>query len=259
LYIADPGRGVVQCMDYKRGRFTVIGGKTDSPLRNPIGLAEDGLARVYITDPAAGAVFRYDPADDTLKPFISGLLKRPTGIAFNEVNGLIYIVDTIGQRVVAFDTEGVERIRFGSTGEGAGQFNYPTDVAVDDLGHVYVTDALNYKIRMFTPEGVQVSQFGSAGDAPGDLNRPKGVAVDSARHIYVCDALLDAVQIFDDAGRLLLSIGRQGTGIGEFWMPSGICIDRQNYIYVSDTYNRRIQVFRYLEGTEPYPVPARQE
>jgi sugar lactone lactonase YvrE len=253
VYIADPGRGVVHCMDYRRGRYTVIGDEDDSPLRTPIGLAEDGQGRLYITDPATGTVYRYDPADDLLKPFLSGVLARPTGIAFNETNGLLYIVDTIGQQVIAYDLGGKERLRIGASADGAGLFNYPTDIAIDELGQLYVTDALNFRIRVFTPEGVPVSQFGNAGDARGDMNRPKGLALDSIGHIYVCDALFDAVQIFDREGRLLLSFGRQGSAPGEFWMPSGIFIDRQNFIYVSDTYNRRVQVFRYLEGTEPYP------
>lgn len=254
LYIADPGAGVVHCMDTREGRYTIIGGERGSTrLHTPIGLAEDGHGRVYITDSTAGAVFRYDPADGSLKQLPSNGLLRPTGIAYNKVNNLLYIVDTINDHVIGIDTDGHERLRFGSSGDDAGQFNHPTDIAVDDLGQVYVTDALNYQIMVFSPEGHPVTHFGAAGDAAGSLNKPKGVAVDSQRHIYVCDAMLDAVQVFDASGRLLLFFGGTGTGNGAFWMPSGLFIDSRDYIFVADTYNKRIQVFRYITGKEPPP------
>jgi DNA-binding beta-propeller fold protein YncE len=253
LFIADPGRGVVHCMDIRGGRYTVIGDKKGSPLRTPIGLAEDEADHLYITDSTTGAVYLFDIKEGSLKPFLANRLRRPTGIAYNEANKLLYIVDTIAGQVVAVDTEGRERSRFGTFGEGKGEFNHPTDIAVDDLGQLYVTDSLNYKIKMFTPEGALVTQFGAAGDAAGDMFKPKGIAVDSARHIYLCDAMLDAVQVFDDSGRFLLSFGVPGTGNGQFWMPSGLFIDHHNYIFVADTYNRRIQVFRYLAGGGPSP------
>jgi DNA-binding beta-propeller fold protein YncE len=254
LFIADPGNGVVHCMDLRKSRYTIIGGESDSPLRSPIGLTEDSLGRIYITDSKAKTVFRHDPADGSLKPFLSGTVTRPTGIAFNRNNGLVYIVDTAGQQVIVTDVEGREQFRFGSSGESAGQFNYPTDIAVDKLSQVLITDALNYRIRTFSPQGVQLGTFGAAGDGTGYLKRPKGLAVDSDGHIYVVDSLRDAVQIFDGSGQLLQSFGRQGNGDGEFWMPSGIFIDKRNFIYVADTYNQRVQVFRYEAGTAALPV-----
>jgi sugar lactone lactonase YvrE len=247
LFIADPGAGIIHCMDIKKGSYSVIGGEEGSPLRSPIGLAEDNQGRIYITDSAAATVFRYEPADGALKPFLSGKVARPTGIVFNKVNGLLYIVDTIGQHVIAVDLEGRERYRFGTRGKGAGQFNYPTDITADMQGRLYVTDTLNFRIQTFSAVGVPLSGFGEAGDTIGAQRRPKGLAVDSVGNIYICDALLDAVQVFDSRGRLLISFGQQGTRRGEFWMPSGIFIDRSDYIYVADTYNQRIQVFKFVK------------
>ncbi len=248
LFIADPGGGVVHFMDLKEDNYTVIGGEAGSPLRTPIGVAEDESGHLYVTDSTLGAIFRVDLRDGAVTRFPVRRLGRPTGIAYSRANKLLYIVDTTGSQVVAVDTQGKERYRFGAPGEGPGQFNRPTDIAVDNRGQVYVTDPLNYKIKIFTPEGLPVSQFGTAGDAWGELDKPKGVAVDSGGHIYICDALLDAVQVFDDSGRHLLTFGVTGTDNGQFWMPSGIYIDRRDYIFVADTYNRRIQIFRYMAG-----------
>jgi DNA-binding beta-propeller fold protein YncE len=251
LCIADPGAGVVHVMDVKEGRYTIIGRESGSPLRTPIGVAEDAQDRLYITDSTAGKVFRYDFASRTLSPFLQRSLLRPTGIAYNKSNKLLYVVDTAASQIVALDEKGGEKLRFGTVGENGGGFNRPTDIAVDAAGQIYVTDPLNYRIKRFTPDGKLLTQFGAPGDGVGYLNKPKGVAVDSEGHIYVSDALLDAVQIFDETGRLLLVFGSNGTGNGEFWMPSGIYIDQHDNIFVADTYNRRIQVFRYIPEAGP--------
>jgi DNA-binding beta-propeller fold protein YncE len=250
LYLADPGGGVVHCLDIGRGRYSVIGAGDESPLRTPIGLAEDDRGRLYITDSSTGMVHRYDPKDGSLRPFLTEKLKRPTGIAFNRQNKLLYIIDTLESQIVAVNQDGVEKLRLGVPGDGANWFNRPTDIAIDGTGQIFVTDSLNFRITVLTPEGQMVRQFGAVGDAQGYFSRPKGVAVDSAGHVYVCDALRDAVQVFDADGSSLLVFGKAGNGRGQFWMPSGLYIDSSDYIFVADTYNKRIQIFRYLSGQD---------
>jgi DNA-binding beta-propeller fold protein YncE len=251
LFIADPGAGLVHCMDLGAGRYFVIG-EDGPPLETPIGLAIDDREQLYVTDSTQGLVFRYDLAAQTLKPFLSGGLSRPTGIAWNPVNRLLYIVDTTARQVVVVDEQGLIRQRLGNSvtndenGDVHVQFNRPTDIWIDTRGQLYVTDPLNASIKLFTPEGLLLTQFGIPGDAPGEFNKPKGVATDSSGHIYVNDALLDAVQIFDHDGTPLLVFGGAGSGPGEFWMPSGLYIDPSDRIFVTDTYNQRVQVFRYL-------------
>jgi DNA-binding beta-propeller fold protein YncE len=249
LIITDPGAGIVHIIDTREGRYTVIGTESGAPLKTPIGVTEDDDDHLYLTDSTEGILYVYDLKDRSLRPFIQQKLQRPTGIAYNWVNRLLYVVETTAPRVVAFDSTGKEQLRFGAPGAGPDQFNHPTDITVDSQGQLYVTDVLNYKIKVFTPEGTPVSQFGTAGDAPGNLSKPKGIAVDSTDHIYVTDAMQDTVQVFDDSGRLLINFGATGVHAGEFWMPSGICIDQNDYIFVADTYNRRVQLFRYLPGT----------
>ncbi len=245
LFIADPGAGCVHYMDTKEGRYRIIDGEGSNLLRTPIGLAEDEQGNLYITDSTAATVYVYDIGRKTLKPFLRQL-KRPTGIVYNKVNKLLYVVDTVAGTVVAVDRQGTVKHTFGSPGGGTLNFNHPTDITVDRRGQIYVTDPLNYKVKVFSPEGQLVNQVGNAGDAPGELNKPKGVAVDSEGHIYVCDSLQDTVQIFDSSGALILNFGTNGTGNGQFWMPSGIFIDANDYIYIADTYNHRIQLFRHI-------------
>ncbi len=247
LFVTDVGAGIVHLFDMKAGRYSTIEGEDGSPFRTPIGITGDGNDNVFISDAGLGIIYRYNLKDESLKQFSPFKLKRPTGIAYNRVNKLLYVSDTSLHQVIAIDLDGKEQFRFGSRGTEPGQFNYPTDIVVDSFGRVIVTDALNARIQTFSPEGIVQSSFGKAGDSAGNFAKPKGVAVDSEGHIYVCDALFDSVQIFDNVGRLLLYFGESGGKEGQFWMPSGIHIDMNDFIYVADTYNKRIQVFKYLK------------
>lgn len=247
LFVVDVGLALVHVMDVKENTYYVIGGGDERIFRSPIGITEDDNENVYITDSAAGTVYRYSIREKTLRPFTSYKLGRPTGIAFNRNNRLLYVTDTASHQVIVMDLSGVERYRIGGRGDAPGLFNYPTDLFIDKQGRLYVTDALNSRIQIFSAEGALLKAFGKAGDKGGSFAKPKGVAVDSEGHIYVCDALFDAVQIFDDTGRFLLDFGGNGVNAGQFWMPSGLYIDKSDYIFVADTYNRRVQVFRYLK------------
>lgn len=246
LFIVDVGGGVVHLLDQKEGRYTVIGGEDGGAFHTPIAVAEDDAGYAYITDSAAGLIFRYGLKDKTLTPFTPFRLERPTGIAWSSSTRTLYVTDTMAHQIVAFDLEGKERYRIGARGYGAGEFNYPTDLFVDKGGRLFVTDSMNARIQIFSPQGEFLRTFGQPGDSSGRFAKPKGVAVDSEGHIYVCDALLDTVQIFDETGQLLLVFGSRGNNPGELAMPAGIYIDGNDTIYVADAFNHRIQIFQYL-------------
>lgn len=250
LFVVDVALKRVHVMDTKENRYSVVGEGKQGRVQTPIALAADDDENVYITDSEAGIVYRYNLRAGTLTPFITNLL-RPTGIAFNRTNRLLYVSETGAHQVVLFDLEGKDRLHIGRRGEGKGQFNFPTDLFIDRAGKLYVTDPINARIQVFTAEGTFVRTFGQAGDALGEFSKPKGVAVDSEGNIYVCDALRDSVQVFDPAGRFRFEFGERGQKPGAFWMPSGIYIDRYDTIFVADTYNRRVQVFRLVGRTAP--------
>lgn len=246
LYVTDPEQGIVHLYDRPGGRYRALGAEKEFARATPIGVTGDGGESVYITDSAGGRVLRYDRKDNRLSAFAVSL-HRPTGIAFNPHNGLLYVSETGAHRVIALDRSGATVLAFGSRGTEAGRFNFPTDICVDAGGRIAVTDSLNGRVQRFSPEGVYLSSFGAPGDSPGFFAKPKGVAVDAAGDVFVADALFDAIQIFDAEGRLLMGLGRTGAEPGEFWMPAGIFIDRSGRIYAADAYNRRIQVFRIVQ------------
>ena len=250
MAIADPGAGTVHILDTVEGRYRRLEKCGELALISPIGITADMDGNIYFTDSATGIVCRYDYQKNKatiLSPF---RLKRPTGIAFNQRNGLLYIADAVAHKIVALDLSGKKRLSIGSAGNKPGLFNFPVALTVNHKGELLIVDALNGRIQIFTPDGQFLHTFGQPGDSSGSFAKPKDIAVDSQDHIYVVDALFDAVQVFDRSGQLLTAFGLSGHGPGEFWLPSGISIDARDFIYVSDTYNQRIQIFKFLKDPE---------
>lgn len=245
IIITDTGKRSVHVFDTKRNRYSQIPKNLSERLGSPVGVTVDSEGRVYVTDSQLKRVNIYD-RDGRLLSVIEKDFERPTGIAINQQERLLYVVDTLLNKVVIFDLEGRSVGGFGKRGGGEGEFNFPTNIFIDNEGLVYVTDSMNFKIQIFNKEGVFLNRFGRHGDGSGDFSSPKGVAVDSEGNIYVVDTLFDNVQIFDREGRFLLAFGRTGSGRGEFWLPTGIFIDDLDRIYVADSYNSRVQVFQFL-------------
>ena len=246
IFVVDTEYKSIQIMDTVADRYSAIAGPNkSSAFLSPIGITGDDAGNVYFTDSLAGNVYRYDIADKTVSLFC-GALERPTGIAFNNRNRMLYVSDTTADRVVVFDRQGVEKFHIGKSGVAPGELNHPTDLFIDGNGTLYVTDPLNARVQLFSPDGEFIRSVGRAGDDPGEFFKPKGVAVDSSGNIYVVDSLSDTVKVFDNSGRFALEFGSRGDDAGMFWLPSGLDIDAKDTIYVADTYNRRIQKFRRI-------------
>ncbi len=249
IIVADPDSRSVHVFDQARSRYQRISRAEDAPLGSPIGVAADLRGRIYVSDSVRGKVFRFNGKGKWLDSFGEGEdLLRPTGIALDRERALLYVVDTIGHRIVVFDLEG-RRIRtIGRRGKGAGEFNFPVGIALGPGGHLHVTDSMNFRVQILDAKGRFLRSFGRAGTGPGDFDKVKGIAVDADGQIYVVEALHDVIHVFDREGELLTVIGGTGTGLGEFWLPAGIHIDPDQRIWIADSANHRVQVLHILAG-----------
>ncbi len=128
---------------------------------------------------------------------------------------------------------------WGSKGEGEGQFNDPTGIAVSET-QVFVSDARNGRIQVFDLNGKFLRSFGNPGDKLGELNRPMNLSV-RGDALYVAEYFNDRIQVFSLDGTPKRVIGKAGAGPGEFNAPGGVAVDRAGTIYVADFYNHRIQ------------------
>jgi DNA-binding beta-propeller fold protein YncE len=249
LAVADLGRRCVHLYVPATKRYLRITGGKKDPIVSPVAVIFDESLRLYVSD-SSGRVFGFDP-DGGLRFAVTraaaSALQRPTGLAYSPGKKLLYVVDTLGNAVHAFDTNGAFAFSFGRRGDEANAFNFPTHIFRSSAGELYVTNALAFRIEIFDEDGKPRGSFGRHGDGSGDLAMPKGIAVDKDGVVYVVDSLFDNVQLFDRSGAFLLTLGRRGIDAGEFWLPSGAFIGDNDELYVCDTYNRRIQVFRITE------------
>jgi DNA-binding beta-propeller fold protein YncE len=221
----------------------------------------------------------------------SGEFRRPQGIAVDS-QGRIYVADTENHRIQRFDpetfklTEKRPSFVWGSrcllrTGEGCrdpdgggplvpgdGQFDGPTDIAIDAAGNIYVVDSGNHRIQKFDSTGKFLGKWGARGSGDGQFEFPIGIALDSSgKFAYVTDKGNHRIQKFDVSSSPVRFITKWGSecnltatpptgrcldpdgpgplqvGDGQFFEPQAVVVDGAGNVYVSDTGNHRIQKF----------------
>jgi hypothetical protein len=246
IYVSDIGKVFV--FDPKNNRYDLIGDQPGTgQLKQAIGIASASDGRLFVTDIGAARVYVYTNWKYTAAIGATGEFGIPSSVAVDEKRGLLYITDSRLHTVNVYSLNGYSKLRtFGKRGTDPGEFNFPTNIAVDAEGRVYVVDTGNFRVQIFDDQGKYIKSIGRLGDSPGALARPKGIAVDSEGHIYVVDTAYQNFQVFDQNGQILLAIGGAGGDPGEFLLPAGMYIDNDDKIYVVNQIPPSIQIFQYL-------------
>lgn len=250
VYIADTRALSVIVYDFNSNKVEeLVAGET--PFDAPIDVTLDDNGNVYVSDSKKNAIFVFTKDK---KPLFSiakeGVLDWPAGMAVDNAAKRLYVANSHRHNIVAFDLTGKHLFTFGKRGSADGDFNYPTDVAVDSKGHVIVVDSMNARVQIFDREGQFIRKFGQRGDGPTDFQLIKGIAVSSDDRIFLTDTSAHRIMIFDMEGQSLLTFGVFDQGrrfIGGFSLPQGIDIDRKGRVYVVDSLNKRFQVFQIVD------------
>jgi len=127
--------------------------------------------------------------------------------------------------------------QIGGPGEGPGQFNRPSGVAVSRTGDVYVTDKQHYRVQRFGPTGDFRGGFGNFGSAEGEFQFPHGIAVDVTGAVYVTDLVRNDVQKFDSEGNFIWVRDFAGAPYNQPLDPLNIAAGLENTVYVTDNSN----------------------
>lgn len=249
IYVTDTSRQAVFVFEQNAGDL-LVWDKAEglAGFVSPVAVTPGPAGHVLVSDAELGIVARLDPKGNPQRSFGKGVLKRPTGLAFDARRGLIYVADTRAHDIKVFDREGRWVKTLGRHGEGDGEFNAPTFLtfAHDEL---YVIDAMNNRVQVFSGESGQLRlKFGTRGLYIGNLVRPKGVAVDSEGNIYVVESYYDRLLVFDKNGNFLMPIGGTGQETGRFYLPAGVWVDSRNRVFVADMFNGRVVLFQFLGG-----------
>lgn len=265
VYVADQKVGAVFIFNTETRDATLIKNGTDARFGLINGVAIDDSDRLFVSDGKMHRVLVFNPKH-VVEGQVSEGLVDPVGLAVDNENRLLYVVDEQQDLVFVYDADSLKLLRhIGVAGKKhtsivPGEFGGASNVAVDNDGDVYVTDTMNNRVEIFDADGNFISTFGKAGDGPGFFGRPKGIAVDCDGHIWVADQYQDRVEVFNREGQLLTYIGDvHANGLGQFKALVGIAIDKQNRVFTTEQYPGRMQMFRYVTEAEAAVEKAKRE
>jgi len=131
--------------------------------------------------------------------------------------------------------------KWGSLGDGNGQFAFPRGVATDAAGNVYVVDWGNRRIQKFTSNGTFITKWGSFGDGNEQFGSPSGLATDTAGNVYVVDSDNNRIQKFTSNGTFITKWVWSPLSDGNALQPWQVATDAGGNVYVTDIVNDRVQ------------------
>jgi DNA-binding beta-propeller fold protein YncE len=250
--IAVDGNGNVLVADTNNGRIekfsptgtflSIMGNKGtgQGQLAGPNGIAIDRAGNIYVADAGNHHVQKLAP-DGTLIAEWKGPdagFYGPRRIAIGPDDS-IYVVDQGHTRIVKFNSDGQVLRIWGSKGNGNGQFDDPTSVAVDaTTNKVYVADPRNKRVQVFDANGNFLTKW----EMP-EWGRPAGfedLAIDSKTgRLYTSSANINAVFIFDLNGNRIGSLAPKPPE--QLEGPSALALtDRK--LYVLNMFGNRVSV-----------------
>lgn len=250
ILVTDTSRQAVYVFDQKEGRLDIWESASSSErFVGPSGIALGAAGEVYVADAELGYVARLNNKGESLGVIGKGVLDRPLGLAFDAVTQQLYVADVHAHDIKVFGSEGQLLRTLGKRGEAAGEYNFPTYLALAQ-GELYVTDTMNARVQVVDAVTGQAKRIiGERGLSVGNLVRPKGVAVDSDGNVYVVESYHDYLLVFNRDGEFLLPIGGTGAGVGQFYLPTGVWTDANNRVFVADMFNGRVAIFQFLGGS----------
>jgi len=155
---------------------------------------------------------------------------------------VIWMISSPAFSVRTKDNQYAFAFKWGSLGNGNGQFLRPHDIEFDSKGNVYVSDRDKNDIQKFTPNGTFILKWGRYGTGDGELNVPYSISIDKRDNVYVVDMLNNRIQKFDNNGIFIKkwdkfdAKGHNNT----LFHPEDMAINpRSGDIYVADTGNNR--------------------
>ncbi len=185
-------------------------------------------------------------------PCTGGSVQSLGGIKVSE-NGFVYLTDRIEDQLIvlrnlaggAISDPPVFVAEIGSSGDGDGEFQQPSDVALDRDGRVYVVDFT--RVQVFSPSGVFIQTYPAQNESrairrfemgPANLGFASNDLAQVARFRRVGDVTIGA-----SALNFSTPFSSADDSNGFFRQPIDLVAGPNSNMYVVDSGNFRIQKF----------------
>ncbi|HXM27006.1 MAG TPA: hypothetical protein VN957_13380 [Chthoniobacterales bacterium] len=239
-FVADTGNGRIEKFS-SNGKFgKIIGSKGNGhgQFSAPNGLAIDQAGNIYVAETGNQRVQKLSPDGSFIAEWKGTQLGfyGPRRIAIGPDDS-VYVVDQGHNQIVKFSSEGQVLAAWGGKGNGDGQFNDPTSVAVDPAtNNVYVADPLNKRVQVFDENGNFLTKW----PVP-EWGAPAGfedLVIDSQTgRLYASSVHISTVLIFDLNGIRIGSLTPKPPDSLEG--PSAVALFGRK-LYVLNMYGNRV-------------------
>src|SRR5207249_2470146 len=196
----------------------------------------------------------------------SAQLNSPYGVAWDPKRNILYIADTLNNRIRSVDSRGTIRSLV------AGPLNHPRGLAVNGDG-LYIADTDNNVIRRLDLNrgGLRtVAGTGTAGYVNGVvgtaalLRRPAGITFDEKANLLIADTGNNVVRQLSAADNLLRTVagtgkagrsGDRGPGIqAQLSSPTAVAVRPNGDIVIADSGNNLIRVLEAAKSSGVVPT-----
>lgn len=226
-------------------------GTAAGQFKDPRGMAFDANGNLYVADLGNQRieVFAVGASSATFLRQWSVVGGDFRGLAVDDQNGWVYLVNSGKGMINKFDLQGNPLLSWGGFGTAPGKFlDGGRGITVDGDSNVWVGDMPNFRAQKFSPTGQYLLQAPNppAPPPPGGFNMPGSVALDAAGNIFVMDTFNWRVQKLAPSGAFIKQWGRRGgaTVPYAFQYPHGIAVDTQDgSVVVADTDNTAIKKY----------------
>lgn len=199
----------------------------------------------------------------------AALFLRPTGLDLDH-RGMLYVADSGNNRIQVVDNDGNFISEYGVRGWRTGEFDNPTDVAINfqRTELLYVADTDNHRIQycnlvdriFYVMAGGRLGDSIEDEDTETEFELPGGVSVGRNGEVCVVDTGNHRFILFDTNGIRVLMRGTFGEARQQFRDPTDLVTDPHGNIYIVDSGNHRIKKYDFsgnliqmwgTEGTGP--------